>query len=270
MGKAEGKTVLITGGSRGLGRALADRFGRAGARIILWARTEKDLEDTVCQLEENECEAYWYSVDVTDSQRVQKAASEIKKRFGFVEVLINNAGFVSGGPFLEVPIEDHIKTMEINVNAYMRTIMVFLPEMVERNQGHIINIASAAGLSYVPLLSSYCASKAAVINLTDSLRLEMKYLGKDGVKFLIVCPAFVRTGMFEGVQTPPWLPWLEPDKMADKIFRAFEKDREYLAEPLFPKLAPVFRAFIPRKFLDYFQTELGLSKSMEEWKGHGD
>jgi short-subunit dehydrogenase len=123
-------------------------------------------------------------------------------------------------------------------------------------------------MSYSPLMTSYCGSKAAVINFTDAIRLEMKCLGKDGVKFTIVAPAFIKTGMFEGVKTPFWLPWLEPDKLAEKIYRGYQREAEMVAEPAFPKLAPIIRANTSRRALDYFQTLFGLSESMKEWRGH--
>ena len=264
----KGKVALITGGSRGLGKLLAEKFASNGARVVLWARTQSDLDSAVEEFKGKGWEAYAYSVDVSDVDRVLEAARQVRKDVGTVDVLINNAGVVHGGPFLEVSAEEHRQTVDINFNAQMWTIKAFLPEMVERNSGHVINISSAAGLSYSPLMTSYCGSKAAVINFTDALRLEMKCSGKNGVKFTIVAPAFIKTGMFEGVKTPFWLPWLEPDKLAAKIYRGYQRNAEMVAEPAFPKLAPIIRANTSRRALDFFQTVFGLSDSMKEWQGH--
>lgn len=268
MKDLNGKVALITGGSRGLGKLLAEKFASNGARVVLWARTQSDLDKAVEEFRGRGWDAYAYSVDVSDIDRVLEAASKVKEDVGIVDVLVNNAGVVHGGPFLEVSTEDHRQTVEINFNAQMWTMKAFLPDMVERNSGHVINISSAAGLSYSPLMTSYCGSKAAVINFTDAIRLEMKCLGKDGVKFTIVAPAFIKTGMFEGVKTPFWLPWLEPDKLAEKIYRGYQREAEMVAEPAFPKLAPIIRANTSRRALDYFQTLFGLSESMKEWRGH--
>ena len=261
------KVVVVTGGSKGLGRQIAERFAREGASVVLWARTQADLDEAVDDLRCQGWKACAYSVDVTDPDRVMEAAARVTKDVGPVDVLVNNAGFVSGGPFLDVSIEDHRRTMEVNIDAYMWTMKAFMPGMVERDSGHIINISSAAGLSYAPLMASYCGSKAAVINFTDSMRLEMKYLGKKGVKFTIVCPAFITTGMFEGVEVPWWLPWLDPEKLADKIFQGYQKDSPMVAEPLFPKLAPVFKAANSRRVLDHMLTFWGLSDAMKQWRG---
>jgi len=263
------RVVLITGGSRGLGRRLADRFASDGAVVVLWARTEADLDAAACELRDKKsCDAHWYSVDVSDPDAVLLAAQDVKKEVGTVDVLVNNAGVVHGGPFLEVSAEQHRQTMEVNFNASMWTLKAFLPDMVERNDGHVINISSGAGLTYMPELTSYCASKAALINFTDALRLELKDQGKDGVRFLIVCPGFVETGMFEGVKVPGWLPWLDPDDVADKVYSAYHRNTVYLAEPAMGKLAPLFRALVPRRSLDFWQRVTGLSGSMEEWRGH--
>ncbi len=263
-----GKVVLVTGGSRGMGRLLAERFAADGARVVLWARTEADLEKTVEDFRRNEWEAHAYAVDVSDPLQVRTAAARVREEVGPVDVLVNNAGVVSGGAFLEVPAETHRRTMDINFNASMWTTHAFLPEMMERNRGHVINMASAAGLAYTPHMTSYCASKAALIHFTDALRLEVKRTGKRGVKFTIVCPAYIRTGMFDGVRSPFWLPWLDPGKLADRIYRGYHREKDMICEPFVPKLMPLFRAFTSRRALDFFQSIFGLSRSMEGWTGH--
>lgn len=269
MKDLRGKVVLITGGSRGMGRLLADRFARDGAKVVLWARTQADLDMAVGEIcEWREDAACSYTVDVADPSRVMEAAARVKADLGTVDVLVNNAGVVHGGRFLDVSVEEHRQTIDVNFSAMMWTIKAFLPDMVERNEGHIINVSSGAGLTYVPLLTSYCASKSAVINFTDSLRLELKYIGADGVKCTIVCPGFIKTGMFEGVNPPRWMPWLEPDEMADKIYAAYRRGAPYIAEPAFGKLAPLVRALTTRRSLDFWQSVFGLSRSMEEWVGH--
>jgi all-trans-retinol dehydrogenase (NAD+) len=265
--EVKGKILLVTGGTKGLGKALAERFAREGATVVLWARTRKDLDAAVEELEARGFEAHGYSVDVSDLGKVITAAARVKEEVGTVDILINNAGVVHGGPFLEVGTEEHRQTMDVNFNAFMWTMKAFMPDMVARDEGHVINVSSAAGLSYTPLMASYCGSKAAVINFTDAMRLEMKYLGKPGVKLTIACPAFIETGMFEGVHTPWWLPWLSPEKLADKIYAGYQRDAEMVAEPMFPKLAPLFRAITHRRVLDRLQTQFGLSECMVDWSG---
>jgi all-trans-retinol dehydrogenase (NAD+) len=263
-----GKVVLVTGGSRGMGRLIAERFAADGARVVLWARTEADLQLAVDDFRKQGWEAHAYAVDVSDPLLVKEAAARVREEVGPVDVLVNNAGIVQGGPFLEVSPEAHRRTMDINFNACMWTIQAFLPGMLERNQGHIINMASAAGFAYTPRLTSYCASKAALIQFTDALRLEVKGMGRRGVKFTIVCPSFIRTGMFDGVRAPFWLPWLDPEKLADKIYRGYHRNADSVIEPFMARTTPFFRAVTRRKTLDFFMTLLGLSRSMQGWTGH--
>lgn len=259
----KGRVVVITGGSRGMGRLMAECFAADGARVVLWARTAADLEKTVEEMRARGWEAHAYPVDVSDPRAVSEAADRVLKEVGQVDVLVNNAGVVHAGGFLDVAPEDHRQTMDINFNACMWTTQAFLPGMLERDAGHVINMSSAAGMAYVPRLTSYCASKAAVIHFTDALRLEVKRMGKRGVKFTIVCPAFIRTGMFDGARPPFWLPWLEPAPLADKIYRGYHQDRVMIYEPLMAWTTPFFRAVIMRKHLDFWFGLFGLARTME-------
>ncbi|MFW6113508.1 MAG: SDR family NAD(P)-dependent oxidoreductase, partial [Actinomycetota bacterium] len=150
----------------------------------------------------------------------------------------------------------------------MWMIKAFMGDMIASNDGHIINIASAAGLTCVPLMANYCASKAAVVNFTDSLRMEMKRLGHKGVRFTIICPSYVQTGMFEGVKPPLVTPWMTTDEMCDKIYEGYHKNKKMVAEPFMVKLVPALRGLSPRFAYDVFSVFLGVSRSMEEWRGH--
>lgn len=264
-----GKVFLVTGGAMGMGRAVAERFARDGAGVVLWDLNEKALNETVEDFKKRGWKVHGYVVDVTDRAKVYETADKVKKEVGFVEVVMNNAGIVKGGPFLDVDDEAHFKTMDVNFNAYMWVTKAFLPDMIERNQGHFINVASAAGLTYVPLMTSYCASKAAVVHFTDALRLEMKRLKHKGIRFTIVCPSYVKTGMFEGVKAPLVTPWMEVDEMADKIYEGYHRNKNMVAEPLMVKFVPFLKGLLPRTVYDVAETPLGVSRSMESWRGRG-
>lgn len=264
----KGKVFLVTGGAMGMGRAVAERFARDGARVVLWDLNESELDKTVRQMRERDWEVHSYVVDVTDRAQVYLTAEKVKKDVGTVDVVMNNAGIVRGGPFLEVPDEDHFATMDVNFNAYMWVTKAFLPEMMGRNEGHFINIASAAGLTCVPLLANYCASKAAVVNFTDSMAMEMRRLKARGVRFTVICPSYVQTGMFEGVKAPLVTPWMTTEDMADKIYDGYHRDKRMVAEPMMVKIVPFLRGVSPRIVYYIVSTWLGISRSMEEWRGH--
>ncbi len=262
-----GKVYLVTGGAMGMGKEVAKLFAADGARIVLWDINQEKLDEAAAEVRSLGAEVITDVVDVTDREQVYAAAERVKRSFGKVDILHNNAGVVKGGYFMDVEDDWHIKTMDVNFNAYMWTMKAFMPEMIAANDGHIINVASAAGLTYVPMLSTYCASKAAVVNFTDALRLEMKKLGKDGVRFTIICPSFVTTGMFEGVKAPLLVPWLSPERITRKIYEAYHRRSNIVMEPLMVKFVPLFRGAIPRPIYDVVSEVLGITRAMAHWKG---
>lgn len=139
-----------------------------------------------------------YECDVSDKDRVHELAVQAKKDMGGVDILINNAGFVRHGMFWEQPVENAVKQMDVNVNALFYAIHEFMPDMIQRNSGHIVNVSSGVAIMSAPGLAAYTTSKWAVWGLTDVLRLEAMTVGKEGVKFTSVHPGSILTGMFEG------------------------------------------------------------------------
>ncbi len=144
----------------------------------------------------------------------------------------------------------------------------FLPGMIARGSGHIVMMASAAGLLGVPGMAAYAASKHAVIGLGESIRLELRKQGHSKIGISIICPGFVKTGMFEGVAPPLLTPWLEPDFIADKIYEGVLKDRLYIREPFMIKLIPALKGFLIPRALDWVGDLLAMDKTMDRWKGH--
>src|SRR5207247_8346795 len=136
-------------------------------------------------------------------------------------ILINNAGVVSGKGLLEISEEAIQRTFDVNTLALFWTTRAFLPGMIARDRGHVVTIASAAGIVGTSRLVDYCASKHAAVGFNEALRLELKRQGNKVVT-TVVCPFYISTGMFEGVKTrfPLLLPILEPQKVADRIVDA--------------------------------------------------
>jgi all-trans-retinol dehydrogenase (NAD+) len=143
----------------------------------------------------------------------------------------------------------------------------FLPEMIARNSGSIVNVASAGGLIGVPGMADYCAAKFGVVGFSEALRLEMKKFGYAGVKVTCICPSFTTTGMFAGVKPPLFSPWLDPDRLADQIVRTILRGRAYLKVPLMVKLVPFFKC-LPTPLFDRIGKIMGLDRVMDNFRGH--
>ncbi|KAM4688313.1 epidermal retinol dehydrogenase 2 [Discoglossus pictus] len=229
-----GELVLITGAGSGIGRLLALQFGRLGATLVLWDLNEEGNKETSRLAKENGAvRVHTYTCDCSKRQEVYRVADQVKKEVGDITILINNAGIVTGKKFIDSPDALVEKTMEVNVMAHFWTYKAFLPAMMASNHGHLVSIASSAGLIGVNGLADYCASKFAAIGFAESVGLEMLALGKTGVKTTIVCPYFINTGMFDGCTSkwPHFMPILEPEYASKTIVNAILKEQVYLVMP---------------------------------------
>ncbi len=188
-----GRTALLTGASRGIGRALALGLATAGADIALSARDEGALQQVREQVEALGRRAIVLPADVTDPQACQRLVTDAVAGLGQLDVLVNNAGGSSYmGPFTELRFSGWEKTMRLNVDSIVHLSQVAGRHMVERGSGSVINVASVAGLSATPLLAAYGASKAAVISLTKTLAYEW---GGSAVRVNALCPGWTKTDL---------------------------------------------------------------------------
>ncbi|NWV26373.1 RDHE2 dehydrogenase, partial [Origma solitaria] len=265
-----GEIVLITGAGSGIGRLLSLKFASLGATVVLWDINEEGLNDTVKLARENGAgRVHSYICDCSKRQDVYRVADQVKKEVGDVSILINNAGIVIGKRFLDSPDSLLEKTMDVNAVAHFWTYKAFLPAMIASNHGHLVSIASAAGLYGINRLSDYCASKFAAVGFAESIDMEMRALRKAGVKTTIVCPFFINTGMFDGAKTkwPHLLPILDPEYVAERIISAVRQNQEILMIPRIIYVLWFFKSFLPVKaavlLLDYF----GGFDVMESFKG---
>lgn len=185
------KTVLITGGSRGLGFALASAFARAGANVAICARDEKTLTQARAKLHAQGIEVATFPCDVTQSEQISVLLRAIHHRYGHIDVLVNNAGTITVGPMEVMTRSDYEEAMNLHFWAPLALTLAVLPEMRRRQQGRIVNIASIGGKVSVPHLLPYSASKFALVGLSEGLRSE---LAKDGVLVTTVAPGLMRTG----------------------------------------------------------------------------
>jgi all-trans-retinol dehydrogenase (NAD+) len=268
MKNVTGKIILVTGGAGGIGRLISMDFANRGAKVIVWDINTAALKAMEDEGREKGLFIRGMQCDVSDRTAVYKQAEALKTQFGPVDILINNAGIVSGSPVLDLPDEKVVKTININILSLFWTCKAFLPSMIERNSGYIVTISSAAGIIGVRGLSDYCAAKFAAFGFDESLRAELRYM-KSAVRTMVVCPFFIDTGMFQGVKTrfPLLLPILKSDYAARKIVAAILKNKKRLIIPPFAASVFFLRP-LPVGLMDWIANFMGINHSMDEFKGH--
>lgn len=228
MGKLDGKVALITGASSGIGRATAARFAAEGATLVLVGRDETALEQTASACREAGAETQTVIADLDDTEARVRTVREAVTGHGGLDVLVNAAGIIGSGTVLDTSLEDWRRMMSINVDAVFHLMQLALPHLQER-RGTVVNVSSVTGLRAFPGVLAYCASKAAVDQLTRCAALE---LAASGVRINAVNPGVVvtrlhrRAGMDEdayagflehGKQTHPLGRVGQPDEIADAI-----------------------------------------------------
>jgi all-trans-retinol dehydrogenase (NAD+) len=267
MTELVGKNVLITGAASGIGRLMAIRIAARGARLILWDLSTQRLDGLRAELAAQGAAVQIYGCDLAQREAIQATAALVLQDCGPVDVLINNAGIVNGKSLLDSSDDEIERTLRVNTLAPISTTRAFLPGMLARGAGHVVNIASAAGLAGVPRLADYSASKFAVVGFDESLRLELRRL-RSKVVTTIVCPYYIDTGMFHGVKSRfPWLlPVLKEEYVAQRIVAAIRRDQRRLLMPLMVYTIPPLR-LLPVAAFDWLASFLGVNASMDEFKG---
>ncbi|WP_233897411.1 3-ketoacyl-ACP reductase [Tenacibaculum piscium] len=186
------KKAIITGGSRGLGKATAIAFAQKGIQVAITGRNEKRLQETVAELKTYNVEATYAIFDVGNYEQVQQGIKEIIATFGTVDILVNNAGIAAFGTFNEMKVSDWSQIIQTNLMGMYYVTKEVLPYLIEKNQGDIINIASTAGLSGNATTSAYSASKFAVIGMSESL---MKEVRKNNIRVCTLTPSTIASDM---------------------------------------------------------------------------
>jgi NAD(P)-dependent dehydrogenase (short-subunit alcohol dehydrogenase family) len=205
-----GQVAIVTGGGRGIGRAIALGLAKAGCTVALVARSEDQLAETARQITQLSSRAISVTADVSDPAAVERIVREVEKSLGSVNLLVNNAG-VAGpiGPTWETDPDDWWRCLEVNLRGPMLCSRAVLPGMIARGGGRIVNVASGAGTFAIPYLGAYVTSKTALIRFTEILALEA---AQHGVNVFAIEPGTVRTAMaeyaLESKEGKRWLPWL--------------------------------------------------------------
>ena len=192
------KTVLITGASSGIGEALAKLFAQEGYSLVLVARTSATLEQLAKMLMDQYSVEVWVEpVDLSKRTSVKKLAASLAQQDIEVDILVSNAGVLEHGNFVEIGTTAHQRLIDLNISGLTSMLDHFLPNMVKRGSGRVLNVASIASFQPVPTLATYAATKAYVLSLTESLSEELK---GSGVTITALCPGITATNMVSAVQ----------------------------------------------------------------------
>jgi NAD(P)-dependent dehydrogenase (short-subunit alcohol dehydrogenase family) len=220
-----GKVVAITGGARGIGKATATQLVRAGARVAigdldvgLARKTAEELGDAVTA----------YELDVTSRESVARFLDSVEADIGPLDVLINNAGIMPLGAFLDETDGSAARQLDINVHGVIFGMKEALPRMLARGEGHVVNLASVAGKGGFPHAATYCATKHAVIGLSEAVRQELR---DTSIELTCVLPALVNTELGSGVEAGRAVKKLEPEEVAAAILDVLR--------------VPCFEVFVP-------------------------
>jgi NAD(P)-dependent dehydrogenase (short-subunit alcohol dehydrogenase family) len=252
-----GKVVVITGGSRGLGLVLARQFCAEGARVALLARDPDELARAREELVQRGGEVLTISCDLLEREQIDAAVQEVVDHFGGLDVVINNAGIIEVGPLEHMRREDFERSMNLHFWAPFHLIMKALPHLRRRGGGRIVNIASIGGKMAVPHLAPYCASKFALVGLSDALRAE---LARDRIHVTTVTPGLMQTGSqgnarFKGDHLAEYtwfslstaLPFasIKAERAAAQIISACRRGAPSLAIPFAARAAILGHALFP-------------------------
>jgi NADP-dependent 3-hydroxy acid dehydrogenase YdfG len=215
-----GEVAAITGAARGIGKATAQAFARAGMKVAIGDVDVALAEQTAAEIGAN---AAAFALDVTSRESFAAFIDATEERFGPLDVLVNNAGIMPLGRFLDEEDTTAERMVDINLHGVILGMKIALPRMMARNRGHVVNIASQAGKYGVPGGATYSATKHAVIGVTEAVRGELRAEG-SAVRLSYVMPYVVNTELGTGTQRARGYRNLEPSEVADAIVDALQRD----------------------------------------------
>lgn len=242
MDPYQDKVALVTGGASGIGRALSERFGRAGATVLVADLAADGAEAVAAGIREAGGRAEAVPVDVRDPAAVEAAVRGAFERHGRLDVMVNNAGIALAGEVRDVDLEGWNRILDVNLKGVIHGIHAAYPRMISQGFGHLVNMASYLGLTPMPGLAAYAATKHAVVGLSLSLRPEA---AAHGVRVTVVCPGFVRTPLLAGppveglAETGPddaikqvWpFELMDPEVLATEVLRGLVRNRALIVTP---------------------------------------
>ena len=265
--KLQNKNILITGGASGIGRIMGRLALEKGASAIaIWDINERNLSATK-EAHSRYGKVLTYKVDVSSSEMVFATYKQVCEDLGRVDIVIQCAGIVtSNHTFDENTVEEIDRTMKINAVAPMYLGLAALKDMVKRDEGQIVTVASAAGMLSMPKMSIYAASKWASIGWSDSVRIELQRRHSH-VKITTVAPYFINTGMFDGIHSKVF-PILDPEKTARKILKAVERNKTFAGIPFTYHFIRCMEGLLPQALFDWFYGDVfGIYNVMDHFVG---
>jgi len=190
--RLDGKTAVVTGGGQGIGAAVVRALAGAGASVVASGRTLSKAEQLAEELRADGADVWATACDVTDAEAIGRLAAAANDKMGRVDILVNNAGISESMPFRSITLEDWERMIRVNATGAFLCTQAFLPAMLERKWGRVVNIASVAGLEGAKYIAAYTASKHALVGLTRAVAAEV---AGTGVTVNAVCPGYVDTPM---------------------------------------------------------------------------
>lgn len=274
MQSLKNKKVIVTGAAMGIGLATAKRLAKEGCEVTVWDINETALAEATRQLSVFGNKVHAYVCDVTDKKRVMDLVQKAEQDMGRIDILINNAGILYGGRFIDRPVEDWERLTHVNLLSMYYTIHAVLPAMFSRNEGHIVNMSSAGGLIGAANLATYCATKWAILGLTESLRLEAIGSGKKNVKFSSIHPMYINQGMAAGAELNWFGRLMVPNIKShesiamDIVEKALKRQRQVVKRPKIIHFLYLLRGILPPSWVTHYFRLIGLCSSMKDWRGH--
>ena len=260
----------MTGGGSGIGKGMSLLLAQKKANITIADLNLKGAEQVAEEIRKQGGKAIAVHCNVANDQSVQKAIKVAKESFGEVNILVNNAGIVSGKRLEDLDLKSIKLTLDVNVLAHFITTKAVLGNMIKEDKGHIVSISSAGGLAGVGKQTDYSASKFAAFGFNESLRVELKTLNSK-IRTTVICPYYINTGMFEGSKTTNFwsiiFPVLDEKRTCKRIVNAILQNEDQVVMPFFINTSFFLRAFLPVFAFDYCLKLFGISDSMKDFIG---